>query len=531
MGSRPQDVQKRHELCHYYFANFFKELSLNLDRTIMAVLFGGLAVLYTAVIFAFLEGSDPSNELYYLAALGVPFAVGFFVAPRVSLYVLGLLVYSIDWIAEFWGLIPREATWLIDILLVLFATRYGLTFFTAKHKFFAAEKLILVVLVFAVLSALINGLPASTSVLGMRVGFRYLLLFLAAAGLHPEPKGIHKFIRFLFLIALAQTPIILAQWQLLNWVSEDELSGSFGRNQSPAVALVVLVMYAYMIARMLEEKKLRGQFLWAMFLLLPGVILGEVKFFFLLLPLFVVFMARGDMFKSPALAILLGLVGVIMVVLTDYIIVQTGFWREGRNPLTYVMRLPEVFERELEPSADGRTERTFRFVSAIRLAASSPQTALLGNGPGSITLSYVSDRKDRKAEYFAGFGLTSSAATIPWMLTEYGYGGLILFMLVLWFIYRRGRHLRASDDEQDRVYGRMLEGMTFLYVSWLFYQNAWQSDQMNFIFWPLAGMLVRRSYDGDVGMLQKLTLNRAKAITASTTLDKQESRFAKAIKS
>ena len=40
----------------------------------------------------------------------------------------------------------------------------------------------------------------------------------------------------------------------------------------------------------------------------------------------------------------------------------------------------------------------------------------------------------------------------------------------------------------------MLEGMTFLYFAWLFYQSAWQSDSMNFIYWPLAGIFVRMSY-------------------------------------
>ncbi|MBK6767128.1 MAG: hypothetical protein IPG71_12775 [bacterium] len=90
--------------------------------------------------------------------------------------------------------------------------------------------------------------------------------------------------------------------------------------------------------------------------------------------------------------------------------------------------------------------------------------------------------------------MTSSAATIPWMLIEFGYVGTIIFMLVIWYVYRRGRYLRKSDDATIRTYGRMLEGMTFLYVAWLFYQNTWQGDQMNYIYWPLAGIFVRLSF-------------------------------------
>lgn len=490
---------------------------MNLDRALMAGLFGGVAVLYTAIIFAFFDTTDPSNQLYYLTAIGVPLAIGFFAAPRISLYVLGVCVYSLDWFSEFWGLLPREATWLIDIFLILFTVRYGLTFFTAKHKFFAAEKMIMGVLIFAVLSTLINGQGATITLLGLRVSFRYLFLFLAAAGLHPEPKEIYKFIRFLFIIGLVQTPIILWQWQFTSWGSEDELNGSFGRNQTAGIALFMLVLYCYMIARMFEDRKVKPIYIAAMFFMLPAPILGEAKIFFLILPLYLAYMARGDFIKKPGLAIMLSLVGVLMIVATDFIIVQTGFWREGRNPLTYVTKLPEVFQKELEPSTEGRTERTFRFVSAVRLASGSAQEFFFGHGPGSITLSFVSANKTKLAEYFAGFGLSSSAATIPWMLIEFGYLGTFFFMLVLWFIYRRGKYLRMSDDPLVRSYGRMLEGMTFLYVIWLFYQNTWQSDAMNYIYWPLVGMFVRLSYDVQEEKAVQIAEERATAMRESRT--------------
>jgi len=467
---------------------------LNLDRTLMAGLFGGIAVLYTAIVFAFFDTTDPSNQLYYLTAIGVPLAIGFFVAPRISLYVLGACVYSLDWLSEFWQLLPREATWLIDIFLILFAVRYGVTFFTAKHKFFAGEKLILLALTFVILSSLINGQGGAITVLGLRVSFRYLFLFLAAAGLHSDVTFVSRFVRFLFLIGLIQTPVILWQWQFTNWGTEDNLSGTFGQNQTAAIALFVLVLYCYMIARMFEEKRIRMTYLVAMAFMLPAPILGEAKIFFLILPLFLAFMARADFIRKPGMAILLSLLGVLMVFVADYIIVQTGFWREGRNPLTYVQRLPEIFQKESEVDQTGRIERTYRFISAVKLAAASPQEFVFGNGPGSITLSFVSANRTKKAEYFSTYGLSSSAPTIPWMLIEFGYVGTALFMLVVWYVYRRGRYLRLSEDVTIRTYGRMLEGMTFLYVAWLFYQNTWQGDQMNYIYWPLAGLLVRLSY-------------------------------------
>ncbi len=80
------------------------------------------------------------------------------------------------------------------------------------------------------------------------------------------------------------------------------------------------------------------------------------------------------------------------------------------------------------------------------------------------------------------------------MLIEYGYLGTALFIYVLWTIFRRGRVLRRSADRELRIYGRMLEAITFLFGAWLFYLNAWQTDGMNFIYWPLAAMFVYLSY-------------------------------------
>ncbi|MBK6767129.1 MAG: hypothetical protein IPG71_12780 [bacterium] len=297
---------------------------------------------------------------------------------------------------EFWQLLPREATWLIDIFLILFAVRYGVTFFTAKRKFFAGEKLILLALAFVILSSLINGQGGSITVLGLRVSFRYLFLFLAAAGMHTDVTHVNKFVRFLFIIGLVQTPVILWQWRFTNWGTEDNLSGTFGLNQTAAVALFMLVLYCYMIARMVEERRIRSAYLLVMLFMLPAPILGEAKIFFLILPLFLAYMARADFIRKPAMAMLLSLLGLVMVFVADYIIVQTGFWREGRNPLTYVQRLPEIFQKESEVDQTGRIERTYRFISAVKLAAASPREFIFGNGPGSITLSFVSANRTKK---------------------------------------------------------------------------------------------------------------------------------------
>jgi hypothetical protein len=95
--------------------------------------------------------------------------------------------------------------------------------------------------------------------------------------------------------------------------------------------------------------------------------------------------------------------------------------------------------------------------------------------------------------------------SISWLLIEYGYLGTALFAYLLWLIYRRGHVLRHSPDRELRIFGRALEGMTFVYVVLQLYAPAWQSDTMNFIYWPLVGLFV---YDGEEAR-QKQALQRA----------------------
>lgn len=483
---------------------------MNSDKVILTAIAAGVLVVYTVIVFAFF-GAKPEDRILYLALLGLPIAVGFFAAPRFSLYALGVLVYSVDWLNEFWMVLPREATWLTDIFLVLFAVRYGATFFTAKHKVYGAEKAIIVVFVFAVLSGLINGEAQSTVLIGIRVAFRYLVLFLALTGLSTTEVHVRSFMRFFLIISLIQIPVILWQWQHWGFTSGDEMYGTFGHNQTPGIALMFMTIYALFIARAIEEKKLRFGHLAILLILVIGPVMGEAKVFFLLLPLLLGFMFRAEFLRRPGLAILFGLVGLIIIFAADYVILQTGFWREGRNPLTYVTKLGEVFQTEVERPQGESYERSYRFVSALHLASRGPREMAIGNGPGSITLSYVADHHSATSEYFAGFGLTSSAATIPWMVTEYGFGGTFLFLLVVYLVFRRGKSLRMSDNIEHRIYGRTLEGMTFLYFAWLFYQSAWQSEQMNYVYWAPAGLIVALSYSVDAARALEQVKRRAEA--------------------
>lgn len=475
---------------------------MNSERLTLGIVLVALIAVYTAVLFGFLNTTG-DTRLFYLGLIGLPLGIIFFMLPKFALTVLGALIYSLDWISEAFNAIPREATWLIDILVILLLGRTALFAMTRKGKMPAVEKLIYAFLAFAILSALLNGLSKVTMFVGFRVGFRYLGLFLAAYYLAPNQNWFRGYIRFLFAIALIQIPIILWQLSYFGWSDPDQLSGTFGLSQTTGVALFLLVLMTYMVSRAMEERRIHPTHIFIGVLFVIAPILGEVKFFFMLLPLLMIFMTRREFFKRPALSIGMVAFGLLMVVAVDFVIVSSGGWAEGRNPLSYIQKLPEVFSSELEQKDEERFERSFLYANAIRLASGSPREIVLGNGPGSITQSVVSEGHSAKAAYFEQWGLSSNATTIPWLLIEYGFVGTAVILLILYLIFRRGRVLRQSATLEIRVYGRTLETITFLYICWLFYSPAWQSDSMNFIYWPLSGFLVYFSYQSNLVAVTK----------------------------
>jgi hypothetical protein len=114
--------------------------------------------------------------------------------------------------------------------------------------------------------------------------------------------------------------------------------------------------------------------------------------------------------------------------------------------------------------------------------------------------------------YFQGWGLSSSGPSLAWLLIEYGYLGTFILLFPIWLVYRRGRVLRRSDDEELRIYGRWIEGMAFLFGVWMVYAPVMQLDGMCFIFWGTAAMLVRFSDDEENRLAMKETMERIEEV-------------------
>lgn len=381
----------------------------------------------------------------------------------------------------------------IFIILIVGRTLFMLPF--RKESLQKVEKFLLLIVAFALFSAIWNGNSTTTFVVGARLAFRYLFLFLAACHLGFSQTWIRRYLIFLFVIAIIQVPVALYQQSLYRWIDPDRITGTFGRGQTGLMVIYLLSLLSYLIARAIETNRIPFRHVLLIVLMSIPPILGEGKFYFLFLPILILFMIRGEIRHHPLLAVVITGIGIAVVVGADFVIVSARGWKPGNSPIDYMQRLPGVVEHELTVSKYGRFGRVDRYLASLNLTLRNPKNVLLGEGPGAITGLTLAEDHSKKAPYYAQWGLTSeSAMSAPWLLIEYGFVGLGLFFWLLWLIFRRAAYLRNSEDLERRVFGRTFEAITLIYFMGMFYGSVWQMDSASVTFWPLASMFVYLSY-------------------------------------
>jgi hypothetical protein len=468
--------------------------SVKSDKIIVGAILGGLLALYTVLIYSFVSAQSGEANLVYVLLVAIPPALLVLRYPKLALFLIAVLIYVLRWMYDTLHVLPREITYVPDILIAIMVVR------TLPHLLRRPEgrrrtvTLVMVLVAFAMLSGILNSVGTKPMIAGMRLAFQYVLLFIAAQYLNLSKGQIKAFLALLFVIGLAQTPITLYQSQQLK-LFFDEVSGTFGVGQTPGIALFLLVLLSYLGARLIETSRSRTIFFLAVGWMTVCPILGSAKFYFLMLPVLFVFMLRAELFRHPRITIAMFVTAAALFFAGDRLAATAGSEYDDFRPLKLLEKIPEYFSHDMQVAEFGTFERSFQIVSAIRIAAASPRRVLIGYGPGSATESLFSVNTSSAAYFAANWGLTSQRAMPAlWLLIEYGYFGLGLIFCLLWMIYRRGKILRASEDVDMRIYGRMLQNIVVMYVMWMFYQSAWQSDAMAYIFWAPAGIFVGCSY-------------------------------------
>jgi hypothetical protein len=458
--------------------------------------------LYTNAFFTFFfPGEQP--ELLRFVLLGVPFAVLFFLFPRFAVVVLAFSVYFLDWFSFYIQVVPREFTWFIDLVVVILLLRHLLLSPRVGTRLVSnAQRWIWGLLAFVIFSALINQTPAGVALIGLRVSCKYLLLFVVLCSLDLGEKFCRGILYLQFAVALIQIPIsaIELNFQLPREINPwDLMGGTFGLNATGVLAVFLLGWIAFLIAIMVEQRRLRLGLLGLILLFHIPPILGEAKAFFIVLIPLILFMLRRAWLKRPGLALGICLFSFLLFVAVDHILVKTGYWISGRNPITYITNISPVIEKDLGGG------RFYQLKNGFQFATSSLRAFVFGFGPGAATPSFFTAQQSPSVQYFKNWGTWSGATSLPWMLVEYGVVGTLLFLVPLFLLYRRARILYRSERESHRILAAGFQGLTFLFVVNLFITATLQSEQLGYFYWVTAAIVVQLSHAVKEGHPSELT--------------------------
>ncbi len=505
---------------------------MRFDRLLVGAAIILVLYLFTNAIFNFFSVSQ-QQELFRFFILGAPVTIIFFLFPRFALVLLAIFVYSVDWLSAWVGIVPREFTWFIDLILIVFLLRYFLLFPRLRTRPVPMTiKWIWGLLFFVVLSALLNHVSATTALIGLRVSMKYLLLFVVLYSMDFSEKFYRRLLYLQFAVALVQIPVVLVEFTIIPAKEEglwDLITGTFGHNGTGVLAVFLLGWIAFLIATMLVQRRLRWGILLIIILLGIPPLLGESKAFFFFLIALAFFMLRYEWTKRPLFALTIGSFCLLFIVGVDYILIKSGYWAEGRNPLTYITRVDEIIEKDLAGPlryfkdgvwvTDWYIGRAYATKHAFLFATSSPRAFCFGFGPGAATQSVFAAYESPSVAHFRSWGVSSGRQCLPWLMVEYGIIGTLLFLVPLYLLYRRATLLSRSPRKDYKILAAAFQGITVVFLFQTYISSVLQSDQLSFFYWTTAVIITQLSYTvKDKKELEQASIPTVQTLRAPGTL-------------
>lgn len=428
------------------------------------------------------------------AGIVLPALVVCWTRPAIALAALAVAVFSVDWLTEELGVLPHEASWIIELLIGALVLRAFARRHTRGVRGAGIEWLLAVLLGLAVASAFGHGVPESRVVLGLRAHLRFIALFYALINLDLGRETWLQMQRLLLVLMIAQIPLALFQYGVLG-ETDDKVFGSL--RSTGVLSVLTAIVMTLLVSRFLEQRS-RWPLLVAV-AFLPVPVLGEAKAFFLLGPLALGLLILPAFRRYPVRAAV-GLATTTVAVAISIVVYGSygtnadlaDLVRSGGSGLVIEEqeRLLNRADRDDLIATTSRAELAVSVSLGGRLAAiararedveQSPLTMLTGFGLGSRTFTFE--------EVATGTSALLYSAPLATRIYETGYGGLLIYWLVVFVVVARTWRLRHSPDVEWRLAARALMPVAVLYLVSEAYTDT-GSDPLGFAVWALAAMLV-----------------------------------------
>ena len=432
------------------------------------------------------------TPVWWLMFLAIAIMIAIFISNKVGILIILATLFVFHWLFGVFRAIPKEITWLPDVIILIMAAK--ILYLQAKKNRWEnspIDLIILSILLLGIISAVYNNVTVVTLLFGFRKFFKYTLMFFILRNIEQDSQFYRSFLIVLFILALLQIPVTIVQAIYFGTIGRDiadNISGTLGGNATGAMALFMSFVISMMMGFYTQTKRIVFILLSAGFLI--PIILGSGQFGLLIAPIAALIcwilgrpFTLKNMLKIPLIISV-----IIMLVLPG---INYHDARYKGNMTKFLKSPAELYTLNIQNRKEGTFGRFQVIDVAHQLLFEHIPSTIVGFGPGNASQSYFSEYSGRLDKEYHGFKIWGIQYTAT--ILEYGFLGLILFLLLffqLWRINRRFYHQTQSQFWKAISVG--YNGVLFVYIVGSFYNPVWYYDILSFTFWFItAGLIVQ----------------------------------------
>lgn len=435
---------------------------------------------------------------HVLYAMAAPAALLFLALCFLFPYLAILLLFFYSTIQYFftitYEILPPVFAQLDDGILLALLARAFVEFLSHPSNLLRVRPFLIAFVLFFLLSFVSlkwNGVDPQGGLLSIRHHNQYPLLYLILVTLNPPARVRKILFRLFFAIVIFQLPVMLFQFLTagaeLDFRSQnapDLITGTMGTGAGNTIGYVLLFALAILIGR--YAVKGQGNLIPLVILspfLLIGMVLCGARMSYIILFMFLSLVALRYTFKRPAVLLFSGLVISLLAGLAYY---YTNFVLTDSDT---IFSLETNLHSESDPTNVGRLAYYPIAYEVLTTRAAHP---FVGTGPGtffSLSARRFMPEIQESYNYLAGVDRVVDSSIIA-TGTEYGFGGLALYYLMILLVFVHIRRVRLHHP--DPYWAGTANGFyaaILVYLITPLIMNVWEFQTINTVFWSLAAML------------------------------------------
>lgn len=435
---------------------------------------------------------------YYLMIGLLGFGLTFYLLknPENIIYLLFFSFMFLDWLSIKWSLIPRQLTWLPEILSLI--TLLIILILSATNKeipFKAPYRLVYIFVLLSFFGIFLNKVSMFVAITGIRNHLTFVPFFLLPFYHQFSEDFIKRFLKFLLFFSFFQCPVAIIQRLTFTSQSGDLVGGTLGASTSGVLSLFCAMIIILWTAYYFKIQVKSHYYLLGIFLLFLPMAINETKISLFLIPIVFISMILFIPEARKKIRYFLGLLLLIILLFSLFTISYDYYYaKDSEHAIENYISSPEkildyIHFRKYNKS--GELNRIPQIIFAYENINKKSSHFLFGVGVGNASDSFFSSANGYYYKKHETLGINS--IFIANMLWEYGFFGTLYYFIMCTFMFIKVYAYRNAEGIFGTVTIFFL-GMNMILLISTIYLNTMRVNLFIFSYWFLAGYLLNQSY-------------------------------------